>query len=179
MLGVVLFEHFLGHSITHTLDQKAAQGVADKARRGEQQDFARGNGYGKRTDELPLVGGELLQSQFGNKRNALPALDHAHKGLDAAEGVGAFALPRGLEVAELYELVAEAMTLVQEPQRLVHEVGCLDTAMVEKLVAARNVRHELLEIERFGIEASEVTRCHEYGGIDFVVGKGFFELDGF
>ena len=51
--------------------------------------------------------------------------------------------------------------------------------MVEKLVAARNVRHELLEIERFGIEAVEVARCHEYGGIDFVVGKGFFELDGF
>ena len=121
----------------------------------------------------------MLQSQFGNKRNALPALDHAHKGLDAAEGVGAFALPRGLEVAELYELVAETMTLVQKPQRFVHEVGCLDAAMVEKLVAARNVRHELLEIERFGIEAAEVARCHEYGGIDFVLCKGFFELGGF
>ena len=94
-----------------------------KSVRRQQHNFARGNRNGKRTNERSLLIGELQGAQFGDESGAHATLDDAHEGFDATEVVGPLTAESCFEMTEADQLIAEAMSFVEQPQRYFAQIG--------------------------------------------------------
>ena len=63
----------------------------------------------------------------------------AHERLDTAQMVGALAAGGRLEFAELHQLVAKAVALVEQPQLLTIEIGRLNVLFLVERAVLRHV----------------------------------------
>ena len=119
-------KHFLGNSVSNFFCKQIANRSADKTLAGEHYNLARRYWNGKRTDKFHLVIIELIGGEFGYKGDAFTAFHDAHKGFDAAERIGFLALVGRFEMTEFYELIAETVSFVEQPQIFFGEIACFD-----------------------------------------------------
>ena len=127
-------------------------------------------------NETELILIELRQRQLGDERYPLAMLHDAHERLDAAQRISLLAARGRLQATELHELVAEAVTLIEQPEVFVGEVSDLDAVLGEQRVLLRNVSQEALGIKRMLDEVVEAVDIRHDGGIEVAVGQRPFDV---
>ena len=81
-----------------------------------------------------------------------------HKGLQTPTAVTEALIGSILQVAELHELVTEAVPFVQEPKLLASDFGRADGGLLKELGATRHIAEEFLE-EELTIDKQLIFRC--------------------
>ena len=89
--------------------------MADELAVRHQRDPTRGTREREATHQLAARSVQLLYSELRDEGHALPLLHEVHEGLETTAAIVELLARVVLEVAELRQLVAEAMPLVQQP----------------------------------------------------------------
>ena len=140
--------------------------MAHEVSRRQQHHIPHGYRQGEGAYQLLLLLGELAQGKLRDERHALSAFHHAHEGLYAAERVFRLTLRSRLQIAEPYELVAEAMALVEKPQELVVQVGSLDVLIGIQRVVLGDVGDKLLVVHGCLLINVQLLKPYGDGGIN-------------
>lgn len=137
LLGVVQFQHVFGHAAFYCIYEHVEHGMPYEAlcRHHDNLSCRYGDGEGAYQFSLPV--GKLRQGKFGYESYALAVLNHAHECLYAPQAICCLACACLLKVAEFYQLVAEAVPLVEQPYKFVVKVGRAYALFLKQPVLAR------------------------------------------
>lgn len=108
-------KHFWRHRGCYLLDDGLQKRFPDEVLAGQHDDLPCGGGNGKRAYKFFLSAVQLQNGQPGDEGYAFAALHHAHERLHAAKVVCQLACSGTFELAEAFQLVAEAVAFVQHP----------------------------------------------------------------
>ena len=101
----------------------------------------------KGANELALLGTQRLRRQLRHERHTIALLDEVHERLQAPTAITEALIGRILQMTELHELVAEAVSFVQEPKLVAPDFGRANRRLLEKLGATGHIAEEFLEEE--------------------------------
>ena len=96
--------------------------MADEVVGGDHDDLAPGLRQGKGPYQSLLSVFQLRDGHLWYEGHAFAILHDSHKCLDASQSIGFLADGSRFQMTELYELVAEAVSLVEQPQKLLSEI---------------------------------------------------------
>ena len=121
---------------------------------------------GKRPDKsfLPVV--QLGQGKLRNEGDALAVLHDPHEGLYASQVIALLAPCRRLQTAELYQLVAETVPFVQQPEVFARKVGRTDELLAEEEVVFSHIGEELFMVEWRAVHSLQAADPCQNAGVD-------------
>ena len=151
-------KHLLGNGLADHLAQAVDDGVTHVVAMVHQRDAACRTRQRKGADEFALLGAQRLRRQLRHERHAIALLNEVHKRLQAPTAITEALIGGILQVAELHELVAEAVPFVQEPKLVAPDFSRADRRLFEKLGATGHIAEEFLE-EELTIDEQLVFRC--------------------
>ena len=151
-------KHLLGDGLADHLAQAVDDGVTHVVAVVHQRDAACRTRQRKGADEFALLGAQRLHRQLRHERHTIALLDEVHERLQAPTAITEALIGGILQVAELHELVAEAVPFVQEPKLVASDFGRADRGLLEELGATGHVAKEFLE-EELTIDEQLIFRC--------------------
>lgn len=151
-------KHLLGDGLADHLAQAVDDGVTHVVAVVHQRDAACRTRQRKGANKLALLGAQRLRRQLRHERHAIALLDEVHERLQAPTAITEALIGGILQVAELHELVAEAVPFVQEPKLVATDFGRADRRLLKELGATRHIAKEFLE-EELTIDKQLIFRC--------------------
>ena len=151
-------KHLLGDGLADHLAQAVNDGVTHIVAVVHQRDAACRTRQRKGADKLALLSAQRLRRQLRHERHAITLLDEVHERLQAPTAITEALIGGILQVAELHELVAEAVPFVQEPKLVATDFGRADRRLLKELGATRHIAKEFLE-EELTIDEQLIFRC--------------------